>query len=220
MTRVEIADAIPRAAEIVADVRERGDEALLDWTERLDGERPSALRVPADKIATAEAEPEFLAAVRRLADAVRAVHELHRPSDTTASPLAGVRVDRRFVPVRSVGIYAPGGRAAYPSSLVMAAVPAQLAGVERIAVVSPRPPAVLLATARELGLGEVYAVGGAQAIAVFGYGAGSCEPVDIVTGPGNVYVTAAKRLLRGLIGIDSEYQPAPVQFAYLTAAQQ
>src|SRR5205823_12197775 len=100
VTRVEIADAIPRAAEIVADVRERGDAALLDWTERLDGERPSALRVPADEIAAAEAEPAFLAAVRRLAEAFRAVHELHRPPDTTASPLAGVRVERRFVPDR------------------------------------------------------------------------------------------------------------------------
>ena len=210
MTRVELADAIPRAAEIVADVRARGDEAVLDWTERLDGARPASLRVPLGEIEAAEAQPRFLAAVRRLADAVRAVHELHRPADTAGSPLAGVRVERRFLPVGSVGIYAPGGRAAYPSSLVMAAVPAQLAGVKRIAVVSPSPPPALLATARELGLDEVYAVGGAQAVAALAYGTESIPAVDKIVGPGNRWVAAAKLLVSGRVGIDLPAGPSEV----------
>jgi histidinol dehydrogenase len=210
MTRVEIADALPRAAEIVADVRERGDVALLDWTERLDGERPVSLRVSPEEIAAAEADPAFLAALRRLADAVRDFHEPQRPPDTSTSPYPGVRAERRFLPVRSVGVYAPGGRAAYPSSLVMAAVPAQVAGVERIAVVSPRPPAVLLAAARELGLDEVYAVGGAQAIAALAYGTETIPAVDKIVGPGNRWVTAAKLLVSGRVGIDLPAGPSEV----------
>lgn len=210
MTRVDVADAIPRAAEIVADVRERGDEAMLDWSERLDGERPASLRVSPDEIDSAEADAALLAAVRRLAEAVRAFHEPQRPVDISAVPVPGVRAERRFLPVGSVGIYAPGGRAAYPSSLVMAAVPAQLAGVERIAVASPRPPAVLLATARELGLDEIYAVGGAQAIAALAYGTESVAPVDKIVGPGNRWVTAAKLLVSGRVGIDLPAGPSEV----------
>jgi histidinol dehydrogenase len=210
VTRVELADAIPEAAEIVADVRERGDEAVIEWTERFDGARPADLRVPVAAIEAAEVAPRFLAAVRRLAEAVRAVHELQRPADTTATPLVGVRVERRFLPVGSVGIYAPGGRAAYPSSLVMAAVPAQVAGVKRIAVVSPSPPATLLATARELGLDEVYAVGGAQAIAALAYGTETIPRVDKIVGPGNRWVAAAKLLVSGRVGIDLPAGPSEV----------
>jgi histidinol dehydrogenase len=210
LSRVEVAEAIPRAAEIVADVRERGDEALLDWTQRLDGERPATLRVPAEEIAAAEAEPAFLAAVRRLAEAVRAFHAPQRPADTSVSPFPGVRAERRFLPIGSVGIYAPGGRAAYPTSLVMAAVPAQLAGVRRIAVASPRPSAELLATARELGLDEVYAVGGAQAVAALAYGTESIPAVDKIVGPGNRWVTAAKLLVSGRVGIDLPAGPSEV----------
>jgi histidinol dehydrogenase len=210
VTRVEIAEAIPRAAEIVADVRARGDEAVLDWSERLDGERPSALRVPVEEIAAADAEPAFLAAVRELAEAVRAFHEPQRPVEVSVSPRPGVRAERRFLPIASVGIYVPGGRAAYPSSLVMAAVPAQLAGVARIAVVSPRPSAELLATARDLGLDEVYAVGGAQAIAALAYGTESIAAVDKVVGPGNRWVTAAKLLVSGRVGIDLPAGPSEV----------
>ncbi len=210
MTRVELGDAIPQAAEIVADVRERGDEAVLEWTERFGEKRPAELRVPVEEIERAEADPRFLEAVRQLADAVRAVHELQRPADTTATPLPGVRVERRFLPVGSVGIYAPGGRAAYPSSLVMAAVPAQLAGVQRIAVVSPSPPPALLATARELGLDEVYPVGGAQAIAALAYGTETIQPVDKIVGPGNRWVAAAKLLVSGRVGIDLPAGPSEV----------
>jgi histidinol dehydrogenase len=210
VSRVEIAEALPKAAEIVADVRARGDEAVLDWSERLDGSRPAALRVPAEEIAAAEADPAFLAAVRRLADAVRAFHEPQRPPDTSCSPVAGIRAERRFLPVGSIGIYAPGGRAAYPSSLVMAAVPAQLARVGRVAVASPAPPAALLATARELGIDEVYAFGGAQAIAALAYGTETVPAVDKIVGPGNRWVTAAKLLVSGRVGIDLPAGPSEV----------
>jgi len=210
VSRVEIAEALPQAAEIVADVRARGDEAVLDWTERLDGEKPDELRVPTETIDTAGADPAFLAAVRRLAEAVRAFHEPQRPPDTSGSAVPGVRAERRFLPVGSVGIYAPGGGAAYPSSLVMAAVPAQLAGVTRIAVASPAPPAALLATARELGIGEVYAIGGAQAIAALAYGTETVRPVDKIVGPGNRWVAAAKLLVSGRVGIDLPAGPSEV----------
>ena len=210
MTRVEIADALPRAAEIVADVRARGDEAVLEWTERFDGARPVSLRVSAEEIRAAEADEPFLAAVRRLAAAVRAFHEPQRPADTRTFPYPGVETERRFVAVGSVGIYAPGGRAAYPSSLVMAAVPAQVAGVNRIAVVSPNPPATLLATARELGLDEVYCVGGAQAIGALAYGTETIAPVDKIVGPGNRWVTAAKLLVSACVGIDLPAGPSEV----------
>jgi histidinol dehydrogenase len=210
VSRVEIADALPRTAEIVADVRARGDEAVLEWTERLDGERPVSLRVPRSEIAAAEAEPAFLAAIRRLAEAVRVFHGPQRPRDTSGSSVPGVRAERRFLPIGSVGIYAPGGRAAYPSSLVMAAVPAQLAGVTRIAVASPGTPAALLATARELGIDEVYSIGGAQAIAALAYGTETVRPVDKIVGPGNRWVTAAKLLVSGRVGIDLPAGPSEV----------
>ena len=210
MSRVEIAEALPRVAEIVADVRARGDEAVLDWTERLDGSRPAALRVPAEQIAASEVDPAFLTAVRRLAAAVRAFHEPQRPPDTSVSPVPGVRAERRFLPVGSVGIYVPGGRAPYPSSLVMAAVPAQVAGVTRLAVASPGAPEPLLATAHELGIDEVYAVGGAQAIAALAYGTESVSAVDKIVGPGNRWVTAAKLLVSGRVGIDLPAGPSEV----------
>jgi histidinol dehydrogenase len=210
VSRVEVSDALPQAAEIVADVRARGDDALLDWTERLDGDRPASVRVSAEEIAAAEAEPDFLAAVRRLAEAVRRFHEPQRPPDTATTPYPGVQAERRFVPIGSVGIYAPGGRASYPSSLVMAAVPAQVAGVGRIAVASPRPPAVLLAAARELGLDEVYRVGGAQAIAALAYGTETIAAVAKIVGPGNRWVTAAKLLVSGRVGIDMPAGPSEV----------
>jgi histidinol dehydrogenase len=210
VTRVEVAEALPRAAEIVADVRARGDAALLDWSEQLDGERPENLRVPEVEVRAAEADEAFLAALHRLAQAVRAVHAAQRPPDSRVSPLPGIEVERRFLPVRSVGIYAPGGRASYPSSLVMAAVPAQVAGVERIAVVSPRPTAALLATLRELGLDEVYAVGGAQAIGALAYGTETIPAVDKIVGPGNRWVTAAKLFVSGRVGIDLPAGPSEV----------
>jgi histidinol dehydrogenase len=203
-------EALPRAAEIVADVRARGDVALLEWTERLDGGRPAAIRVPHDEIAVATLDAASAEAVRRLAAAVYEFNVQQRPLDTAVEAFPGIRAERRFLPVDSVGIYVPGGRAPLVSSLVMAAVPAQVAGVRRIAVATPSPPEGLLAAARELGLDEVYALGGAQAIAALAFGTESVERVDKIVGPGNAYVTAAKLLVSTQVGIDLPAGPSEV----------
>ncbi len=202
-------EVLPRVAEIVRDVRDRGDAGLLDWTERLDGERPE-LRVPAAELAAARIDDDALAAVRALAGAVAAFSEAQRPADTSVEAVPGVVSERRWLPLSSVGIYVPGGRASYPSSLVMAAVPAQVAGVRRIAVVTPRPAEATLAVARELGIDEVYAVGGAQAVAALAYGTETVAPVDKIVGPGNRWVTAAKLLVSSAVAIDLPAGPSEV----------
>ena len=202
-------EVLPRVAEIVADVRERGDAAVLDWTERLDGERP-ALRVPPERLRSARLEPEALAAIRALAAAVAAFCSAQRPPDVSMEAVEGVLAERRWIPLSSVGVYVPGGRAAYPSSLVMAAVPAQVAGVERIAVVTPRPGEATLAAAHALGIDEVYAAGGAQAVAALAYGTETIAAVDKIVGPGNRWVTAAKLLVSSRVGIDLPAGPSEV----------
>ncbi|HWG56194.1 MAG TPA: histidinol dehydrogenase [Gaiellaceae bacterium] len=202
-------EVLSRVAEIVADVRERGDAALREWTERLDGE-VAELRVPAERIAAARLDEELLDAVRAMAAAVRAFVEPQRPPDTAVEAVPGVRAERRWLPLSSVGVYVPGGRAAYPSSLVMAAVPAQVAGVERIVVVSPSPSEATLATAAALGLDEVYAVGGAQAVAALAYGTETVPKVDKIVGPGNRWVTAAKLLVSSSCAIDLPAGPSEV----------
>ena len=202
-------DVLPRVAEIVADVRERGDAALLDWTERLDGERPE-LRVPADQLRAARLQPDELAAVRALADAVAAFCEPQRPPDVALEAVEGVHSERRWVPLASVGVYVPGGRATYPSSLVMAAVPARVAGVERIAIVTPKASEATLAAAHALGIDEVYAVGGAQAVAALAFGTETIAPVDKIVGPGNRWVTAAKLLVSSHVAIDLPAGPSEV----------
>ena len=202
-------DVLPRVLEIVADVRERGDAALLDWSARLDGERPE-LRVPPDRLASARLGDGELAALRALVAAVDAFCAPQRPPDVDVEAVPGVRAERRWLPLRSVGIYVPGGRAILPSSLAMAAVPARLAGVERIAVVTPRPQEATLAAARELGIDEVYAVGGAQAIAALAYGTETIAPVDKIVGPGSRWVTAAKLVVSSRVGIDLPAGPSEV----------
>lgn len=202
-------ELLPRVGEIVADVRARGDAALLDWTEELDGERPE-LRVSQEALASARLDPDVLEAVRALADAVSAFSEAQRPSDTSVEAVPGVVSERRWLPLASVGVYVPGGRAAYPSSLVMAAVPARVAGVGRIAVVTPRPAEATLAVARELGIDEVYAVGGAQAVAALAYGTETIAPVDKIVGPGSRWVTAAKLLVSSAVAIDLPAGPSEV----------
>jgi histidinol dehydrogenase len=202
-------EVLPRVAEIVADVRARGDEALLDWTEQLDGERP-ALRVPRQQLEGARLDDDVLAAVRALAEAVASFSAAQRPRDTSIEAVPGVVSERRWVPLSSVGIYVPGGRSAYPSSLVMAAVPARVAGVERLAVVTPRPAEATLAVAHELGIDEVYAVGGAQAVAALAYGTETIRPVDKIVGPGNRWVTAAKLLVSSAVAIDLPAGPSEV----------
>ena len=202
-------EVLPQVLEIVGDVRRRGDEGLLDWTERLDGARPE-LRVPSGRLEAARLDDDVLTAVRELVRAVTAFCGPQRPPDTEVEVVPGIRAERRWLPLSSVGVYVPGGRAAYPSSLVMAAVPALVAGVERIVVVSPLPADATLATARVLGLDEVYAVGGAQAVAALAYGTETIAPVDKIVGPGNRYVTAAKLLVSSRVAIDLPAGPSEV----------
>jgi histidinol dehydrogenase len=226
----ELAGLLPRAGTdidsvmatvrpLCEDVRIRGAQAVREITARLDGVDAEDFAVPQEALdrALAECDPALRAALEEAITRVRTVHADQRRTDVTTQVVPGGTVTERWVPVRRVGLYVPGGLAPLLSSVVMNVVPAQIAGVESIAVASPPqrdhgglPDPGVLAACALLGVTEVYAVGGAQAVAVFGYGAGSCEPVDMVTGPGNVYVTAAKRLLRGRIGIDSEAGPTEV----------
>jgi histidinol dehydrogenase len=206
----DYAELLPRVAEIVADVRDRGDAALRDWAERLDGAVPIALRVPEQEIEAAELDDPTLAAVRELARTVREFHERQRPEGFTHTPFAGVETERRWLPLESVGVYVPGGKTPLPSSLVMTVVPAQVAGVERIAVATPKPVPAILATARELGVREVYAIGGAQAIAALAYGTETVQRVDKIVGPGQAWTTAAKLLVSSFVGIDLPAGPSEV----------
>lgn len=225
---IDVEEATATVRPVVEDVRARGAEAVLDWTERFDGIRPPHLRVPAWAITAAvEAlDPTVRSALEESIRRAKLVHGDQRRVDTTTVVVPGGTVTERWLPVARVGLYVPGGRAVYPSSVVMNVVPAQIAGVESICVVSPPqtdhgglPHPTILAACGLLGIDEVYAVGGAQAIAMLAYGVdvpdaggavGRCEPVDLVTGPGNIWVTAAKRLLKGVIGIDSEAGPTEV----------
>ncbi len=223
-------DVLPRAAldvevaldvvrPICEDVRLRGADAVREWTHRLDGVDADSTRVPADALSAALAalDPAVRAALEEAARRARTVHEAQRrhAADVEVSP--GGRVTEKWVPVRRVGLYVPGGLVAYPSSVVMDVVPAQVAGVGSLAVASPPqrdngglPHPVVLAACALLGVDEVYAVGGAQAVAMFAYGTDDCRPTDLVMGPGNVYVASAKRLLRGVVGIDSEAGPTEI----------
>jgi histidinol dehydrogenase len=215
---VDVDSVVERVRPVVDDVRARGAEAALEWSERFDRVRPAAVRVPAATLAGALAalDPAVRAALETSIERARRVHADQRRTDVVTQVVPGGVVTERFVPVRRVGLYAPGGRAVYPSSVVMNVVPAQEAGVESLVVASPPqaehgglPHPTILAAAALLGVEEVWAVGGAQAVALLAHGGtdtdgADLEPVDVVTGPGNVYVTAAKRLLRGLIGIDAE----------------
>ncbi|MGC5616101.1 histidinol dehydrogenase [Georgenia sp. Z1491] len=234
LTRAALADTLPRAAldveaaaaavaPVVDDVRARGAAAVRDAAERFDGVRPDHLRVPAEALVDAldSLDPAVREALSRSAEHLRAGHAAQVPADVTTEITPGGLVHQRWVPVRRVGLYVPGGLAVYPSSVVMNVVAAQAAGVEELVVASPPqadrgglPHPTILAACALLGVTEVYAAGGAQAIALLAYGAAGeegtsdgealAEPVDVVTGPGNVYVAAAKRLVRGVVGIDAE----------------
>jgi histidinol dehydrogenase len=214
----EIAVALATVEPIVADVRHRGVDAIREATARFDGVELTEIRVPPRVIASAltELDPDVRAALAVAIERVRLVQAAQRRDDITTEVVPGGTVTERWVPIERVGLYVPGGLATYPSSVVMNVVPAQVAGVDRIALASPPqiqtglPDARVLAACALLDVDEVYAVGGAQAIAMFAYGAGVCEPVDLVTGPGNVYVTAAKRLVRGIVGIDAEAGPTEI----------
>jgi histidinol dehydrogenase len=203
-------DAIAVAAPIVADVRERGDAALLEWTERFDGPRAEGVRVASEAIGAAHVPDDVLEALRSMIQAVRLFNEAQRPADTTVEAAPGILSERRWLPLDAVGVCVPSGRFPLPSSLVMAAVPALVAGVRRVAVVTPKPVAATLVVARELGLSEIYAVGGAQAVAALAYGTETIPRVDRIVGPGNAYVTAAKLLVSSRVGIDLPAGPSEV----------
>lgn len=221
---MDVADAGERIRPILGDVQIDGADAVMRWTEKLDGVRPPQLKVPVELLqAAADAlEPAVRAALLEAISRTRKVHLDQRRSDVVTEVVPGGRVTERWLPVDRVGLYVPGGRAVYPSSVVMNVVPAQIAGVASLAIVSPPqrdfggwPHPTVLAACALLEVDEVYAVGGAQAVAMLAYGVdlpggGRCEPVDLVTGPGNIYVTAAKRALQGVIGIDSEAGPTEV----------
>ena len=210
MREAGLDEAIDVVAPIVADVRARGDAAVLEWTERFDGPRPDGMRVARSAIDDARVDDEVLVALRAMIDAVRTFNEAQRPSDTSVEAAPGIVSERRWLPLDSVGICVPSGRFPLPSSLVMTAIPALVAGVRRIAVVTPNPVAATLVVARELGLDEVYAIGGAQAVAALAYGTESIDPVDRIVGPGNAYVTAAKLLVSTRVGIDIPAGPSEV----------
>ena len=215
---VDVDAALGQVRPIVDAVRERGAEAALEFAERFDRVRPSGIRVPVQTLngALAARDPAVPAALETAVERIRRTHDDQRRTDIVTQVVPGGVVTERFVPVRRVGLYAPGGLAVYPSSVIMNVVPAQAAGVESLVLASPPqaehgglPHPTILAAAALLGVDEVWAVGGAQAVALLAYGGTDTdgtelEPVDMVTGPGNLYLTAAKRLLRGEIGIDSE----------------
>jgi histidinol dehydrogenase len=226
---LDVEHAVEKVRPIVEQVRQGGVAALVELTERLDGVRLEHLRVPASALtaALAQLDPKVRAALEESIRRARLVHRDQRRTDTTTTVVDGGEVTERWVPVGRVGLYVPGGLAVYPSSVVMNVVPAQEAGVASIAVTSPPqrdnpagfeglPNPTILAACALLGVEEVYAVGGAQAVAMFAYGAvdadgrSVCEPADLVTGPGNIWVAAAKRLLKGVIGIDSEAGPTEI----------
>ncbi len=214
---VDVESAVGAIRPVVEDVRGRGGVAVREATEKYDGVVLTSLRVPTEALADALAalDPAVRAALEEATRRARVVHEAQRRADVAVEVAPGAFVTERYVPVGRVGLYVPGGRVAYPSSVVMNVVPAQVAGVGSLAVASPPqadglPHPAILAACALLGVDEVYAVGGAQAIAMFAYGADDCAPVDIVTGPGNVYVAAAKRLVRGVVGIDAEAGPTEI----------
>jgi histidinol dehydrogenase len=221
---MDVEHALAAVRPIVDDVARRGAEAVLDHGERLDGVRPLHLRVPRERLTTALAdlEPDVRTALEIAIDRVRRVHADQVPEGHTTEVVPGGSVTMRWIPVERVGLYVPGGRAVYPSSVVMNVVPAQIAGVKSLAVASPPqkqfgglPHPTILAACALLGVDEVYATGGAQAIALMAFGAplddGTvCKPVNLITGPGNIWVTAAKRMLLGRVGIDSEAGPTEI----------
>jgi histidinol dehydrogenase len=205
-------------AAIIADVRAQGDAALLHYTQRFDRLTLSAdrLRIAPEDIdaAVASVSAELTAALDLAATRIEAFHRMQLPQDLETKDAAGLTLGMRWTPLDSVGLYVPGGKAAYPSSVLMNAIPAFVAGVPRIAMCVPSPDGTLnplvLAAARRAGVEEIYRVGGAQAVAALAYGTASIAPVDRIVGPGNAYVAEAKRQVFGRVGIDSIAGPSEV----------
>ncbi len=230
LSRAALAGVLPRAATDVEaavarirpvcdDVRVRGAQAVREYTARFDGVDLATTLVPPEALdeALSDLDPQVRRALEEAVRRTRRVHAAQLPAEKTTVVTDGLTVTGRFVPVARAGVYVPGGLVAYPSSVVMNIVPAQAAGVGSIAVASPPQPGQaglphrsVLAACALLGVREVHAAGGAQALAMFAYGTSDCAPVDVITGPGNVYVAAAKRVLRGVVGTDGENGPTEV----------
>jgi histidinol dehydrogenase len=221
---VDVDSVVPKVRPIVDAVAERGAQAALEYGESLDGVRPATVRVPVGELdaALAALPPDVRRALEVAVERARAVHADQLRTDTTTTLAPGATVTERWVPVERVGLYVPGGNAVYPSSVVMNVVPAQTAGVDSLVIASPPqaafgglPHPTILAAARLLDVDEVWAVGGAQSIALLAYGGTDIDgadlaPVDMITGPGNIYVTAAKRICRSQVGIDAEAGPTEI----------
>ena len=215
----DVAGTVEVVRPILDAVRQRGLEAVLEYSARFDGVEQEDVAVPVEAVADAlrDLDPAIRAALEESISRLRATCEAELEDDVVTDVVPGGRVTQRMVPIERVGLYVPGGLAPLVSSVVMNVVPAQVAGVGSIALTSsPQaengglPHPTILAACALLGVDEVYAVGGAQAIAMFAYGAGTCRPVDLVTGPGNIYTVSAKRLVKGVVGIDSEAGPTEI----------
>jgi histidinol dehydrogenase len=217
---LDIATAMRAIEPILERVKNGNESELLKLAEEFDGVRPASIRVSQVELdkALKNLDPAVRTALELSISRIRKVHEDQKRLDKTTNVVDGGVVTERWIPVDRVGLYVPGGRAVYPSSVLMNVIPAQIAEVSSIAVASPPqkefgglPHPTILAACALLGINEVYAIGGAQAIALFAYGMeGLSEKCDLVTGPGNIYVAAAKRALRGVIGIDSEAGPTEI----------
>ena len=217
----DVAAVVDKVAPLVHRVRHEGAAAALDYGEQFDGVRPAHLRVPQAELekAASELDPQVRQAIEVSIERVRKVHAEQKPAAHTTELAPGATVTEVFRPIERVGLYVPGGKAVYPSSVIMNAVPAQAAGAESLVVASPPqkefgglPHPTVLAVCQMLGVDEVWAVGGGQAIALMAYGDDDAElaPVDMITGPGNIFVTAAKRLVRGVVGTDAEAGPTEI----------
>ncbi len=212
------ADVSRDVAAILADVRARGDVALADYTQRFDRHDLEATgwRIPASACeeALAGLDPGLRAALELAAERIRLYHAAQRPADSSRTDESGVRLGARWNAVEAAGLYVPGGRAAYPSSVLMNALPAKVAGVERLVMVTPTPGGevnpLVLAAAALAGVDEVWRVGGAQAVAALAYGTDRIRPVDVIVGPGNAWVAEAKRQLYGVVGIDMVAGPSEI----------
>ncbi len=217
---LDVAAAMVAIEPILHRVKNGNEEDLISLGEQFDGVRPPSIRVPQSALdnALAQLAPEIRAALELSAERIRKVHSAQRRDEKRVTVVDGGVVSEKWIPVDRVGLYVPGGRAVYPSSVLMNVIPAQIAEVPSIAVASPPqiengglPHPTILAACALLGITEVYAIGGAQAVALFAYGMeGVAAKCDLVTGPGNIYVAAAKRALRGIIGIDSEAGPTEI----------
>lgn len=218
---IDTASVLPTVTPIIDAVKSGGAEAALDYGEQFDHVRPECVRVPAEIVAAAQEnlDESLRAALHEAVRRIRSVHAAQKPQSHSTDVAPGATVTEVFLPIPRVGLYVPGGKAVYPSSVLMNVIPAQEAGAESLVVCSPPqaefggwPHPTILAACSMLGVDEVWAVGGAQAVALLAYGddAAGLEPVDMITGPGNIFVAAAKRVVNGVVGIDAEAGPSEI----------